>query len=97
MDEGLEVLGFTFIANGQSSIVMEPGKAALGFPAALVVSESSAVFKLRLGAVHAMRVDQFHSSFGQTLSVDRCRPPGRRSIACRNAGGTPVAMRYVQS
>ncbi len=43
MYEGLEEFGFTFVADHESAIVLEPSEGAFDFPAASIASEFSAV------------------------------------------------------
>jgi hypothetical protein len=41
--EGLEEFGFTFVADDESAVVLEPGEGAFDFPATLVAAEFPAV------------------------------------------------------
>ncbi len=57
------------VSHDQASEVIQPGKQALDFPAALVTPERTAVLALRLGPVAAMRSDQLNAQFAFKVPI----------------------------
>ena len=61
-----EILWVVFPANDDATIIMEPSKQALDFPATSVASQDATVLGDGSAAVAAMRRDQFHVEMWRT-------------------------------
>lgn len=60
MNEAEVVAQVAFIPDQDAAVVLQPGKEPLHFPAAFVAAQLATILGLGLGAVAAVRSDQFN-------------------------------------
>ena len=75
-----EIFWVAFPANDDATIIMEPGKQTLDFPATTIAPQRAAVLSEGLLRCEAVRRDHPHRVLHHVDPADRCRRLYRRSV-----------------
>ena len=95
-----EILWVVFPANDNATIIMEPSKQTLDFPAAAIATQRAAVLGDGIAPVPAVRRDQLHTemlayALVQRIAVVRLSPISRCGVSrrkrCWSVGSTSMA------